>query len=164
MALAVDSPYVSHSTAAAGGALGYVMTIDEITENFDVLDEWDDRYRYVIELGRTLAPLPDAARVEANKVQGCASQVWLTTKIEPDGAAGPVLRFTGDSDAHIVRGLIAILFAVYSGKPARDILRIDALGLFDRLGLREHLTPQRSNGLKSMVGRIRAEAQHALAA
>ena len=139
------------------------MTIDEITENFEVLDEWDDRYRYVIELGRTLSPLPDAARVEANKVQGCASQVWLTTEIEPNGAAGPVLRFRGDSDAHIVRGLIAILFAVYSGKPARDIVRIDALGLFDRLGLREHLTPQRSNGLKSMVGRIRADADHALA-
>jgi cysteine desulfuration protein SufE len=162
MALALDWAYVYH--AAVDGARGHVMTIDEITENFDVLDEWDDRYRYVIELGRMLAPLPDAARVEANKVQGCASQVWLTTKIEPDGAAGPVLRFSGDSDAHIVRGLIAILFAVYSGKPARDILRIDALSLFDQLGLREHLTPQRSNGLKSMVGRIRAEAQHALAA
>ena len=140
------------------------MTIDEITENFELLDEWDDRYRYIIELGRTLAPLSDAARVEANKVQGCASQVWLTTKIEQNGAAGPVLRFSGDSDAHIVRGLIAILFAVYSGKPAGDILRIDALSLFDRLGLREHLTPQRSNGLKSMVGRIRAEADHALVA
>jgi cysteine desulfuration protein SufE len=124
----------------------------------DVLDEWDDRYRYVIELGRMLAPLPDMARIEANEVQGCASQVWLATEIEPYGVAGPVLRFSGDSDAHIVRGLIAILFAVYSGKLARDILRIDALSPFDRLGLREHLTPQRSNGLKSIVGRIRAEA------
>lgn len=140
------------------------MTIDEITENFDLLDDWDDRYRYLIELGRMLAPFPDEARSEANRVLGCASQVWLTTEIEPDGAAGPVLRFSGDSDAHIVRGLIAILFAVYSGKPARDILRTDAQGLFERLGLREHLTPQRSNGLKSMVGRIRAEAGGALAA
>ena len=141
-----------------------MTTIDEITENFDVLDEWDDRYRYVIELGRTLAPLPDRARTEANKVQGCASQVWLTTEIDRGDAAGPILTFCGDSDAHIVRGLIAILFALYSGKPARDILGTDALGLFDRLGLREHLTPQRSNGLKSMVGRIRDEARNALAA
>ena len=140
------------------------MTIDEIIENFALLDEWDDRYRYVIELGRTLAPLPEAARSDINKVPGCASQVWLTTKIEPDGPGGPVLRFTGDSDAHIVRGLIAILFAIYSGKPARDILDVDALALFDRLGLREHLTPQRSNGLKSMVGRIRDEARGALVA
>jgi cysteine desulfuration protein SufE len=140
------------------------MTIDEITENFALLDEWDDRYRYIIELGRTLEPLPEAARTESNKVPGCASQVWLTTDIDPDGASGPILRFTGDSDAHIVRGLIAILFAIYSGKPARDILDADALALFDRLGLREHLTPQRSNGLKSMVGRIRDEARGALVA
>jgi cysteine desulfuration protein SufE len=139
------------------------MTIDEISENFALLDEWDDRYRYLIELGRTLAPLPEAAHNDDNKVQGCASQVWLTTEITP-GASGPVLAFAGDSDAHIVRGLIAVLFAMYSRKPARDILATDALALFDRLGLREHLTPQRSNGLKSMVGRIRDEARHALAA
>ncbi len=139
------------------------MTIEEICENFAILDEWDDRYRYLIELGRMLPPLPDAVRIDANKVQGCASQVWLTTHVAP-GPSGPVLRFAGDSDAHIVRGLIAILFAMYSQKPARDILATDALALFDRLGLREHLTPQRSNGLKSMVGRIRSEASHALAA
>jgi cysteine desulfuration protein SufE len=138
------------------------MTIDEITDNFAYLDAWDDRYRYVIELGRALAPFPESERSEANKVQGCASQVWLVTKIEPNGAAGPVLRFVGDSDAHIVRGLIAILLVLYSGKPAQDILDVDALALFDRLGLREHLTPQRSNGLKSMVGRIRADARNAL--
>ena len=139
------------------------MTIEEICENFAFLDEWDDRYRYLIELGRMLPPLPDAVRIDANKVQGCASQVWLTTNVAP-GPSGPVLRFAGDSDAHIVRGLIAILFAMYSQKPAGDILATDALPLFDRLGLREHLTPQRSNGLKSMVGRIRSEASHALAA
>jgi cysteine desulfuration protein SufE len=139
------------------------MTIDEITENFSLLDDWDDRYRYVIELGRTLAPLPDPARIEANKVQGCASQVWLTTEVKPDGAAGPVLSFVGDSDAHIVRGLIAILFAVYSGKSARDILATDAVAVFEQLGLREHLTPQRSNGFRSMVDRIRADARAALA-
>jgi len=139
------------------------MTIEEICENFAILDEWDDRYRYLIELGRMLPPLPDGVRIDANKVQGCASQVWLTTHVAP-GPSGPVLRFAGDSDAHIVRGLIAILFAMYSQKPARDILATDALALFDRLGLREHLTPQRSYGLKSMVGRIRSEASHALAA
>lgn len=140
------------------------MTIDEITENFALLEDWDDRYRYVIELGRMLAPLPAAARTDANKVPGCASQVWLTTDIAADGGAGPVLTFSGDSDAHIVRGLVAILFAVYSGKRAQEILATDALALFDQLGLREHLTPQRSNGLKSMVGRIRDEARGALAA
>jgi cysteine desulfuration protein SufE len=139
------------------------MTIDEITENFSLLDDWDDRYRYVIELGRTLAPLPEPARIEANKVQGCASQVWLTTEVNPDGAAGPLLTFVGDSDAHIVRGLIAILFAVYSGKSARDILATDAVAVFEQLGLREHLTPQRSNGFRSMVERIRADARAALA-
>jgi cysteine desulfuration protein SufE len=139
------------------------MTIEEICENFAILDEWDDRYRYLIELGRMLPPLPDGVRIDANKVQGCASQVWLTTHVAP-GPSGPVLRFAGDSDAHIVRGLIAILFTMYSQKPARDILATDALALFDRLGLREHLTPQRSNGFKSMVGRIRSEASHALAA
>ena len=135
---------------------------DEIVDNFSLLDEWDDRYRYVIELGRTLQPLPEADHVEANKVRGCASQVWLVTSVKPDGAAGPTLSFEGDSDAHIVRGLIAILFALYSGKSAREILDTDALALFDKLGLRENLTPQRSNGLRSMVNRIRAIAQSAL--
>jgi cysteine desulfuration protein SufE len=141
-----------------------MTTIDEIVENFALLEEWDDRYRYVIELGRTLAPLAQSAHVDANKVQGCASQVWLLTHVTPDGSAGPVLTFEGDSDAHIVRGLIAILFALYSGKSARDILATDALALFDRIGLRENLTPQRSNGLRAMVERIRAEANAAQAA
>ena len=140
-----------------------MTTIDEIVENFTLLDEWDDRYRYVIELGRTLAPLPEGAHTEANKVRGCASQVWLLTHVKPDGAAGPMLTFDGDSDAHIVRGLIAIVIALYSGKAAREILKIDALDLFDRIGLREGLTPQRSNGLRSMIERIRAEAKAALA-
>lgn len=138
------------------------LSIDEILDNFSLLDAWDDRYRYVIELGRCLTPLPEAARTDANKVQGCASQVWLSTDIHPNGAAGPVLTFIGDSDAHIVRGLIAILFALYSGRHAREILSTDALALFDRMGLREHLTPQRSNGLRAMVERIRAQAQGAL--
>ena len=139
-----------------------MTSIDEITDNFDLLDEWDDRYRYVIELGRTLPPLADAAHNEENKVRGCASQVWLLTHVDRDGAGGPVLRFEGDSDAHIVRGLIAILFALVSGKPANEILKADPLAVFDQLGLRENLTPQRSNGLRSMVGRIRRDAQAAL--
>jgi cysteine desulfuration protein SufE len=139
------------------------MTIAEITENFSLLDEWDDRYRYVIELGRALAPLPESNRTDKNKVQGCASQVWLATSVRPDGAAGPVLSFVGDSDAHIVRGLIAILFALFSGKGAREILATDAIALFEQLGLREHLTPQRSNGFRSMVERIKSDARAALA-
>jgi cysteine desulfuration protein SufE len=136
--------------------------INEIIDNFAVLDDWDDRYRYLIELGRELPPLPDAAHNDANKVQGCASQVWLDTNVRPNGAAGPVLTFAGDSDAHIVRGLIAILFAIFSGKAANDILAIDALAVFEKIGLREHLTPQRSNGFRAMVERIRAEANAAL--
>jgi cysteine desulfuration protein SufE len=140
-----------------------MMPIDEIVENFTLLDQWDDRYRYVIELGRMLPPMPEGAHTEANKVRGCASQVWLLTHVKPDGTAGPSLSFDGDSDAHIVRGLIAIVIALYSGKTAREILDIDALNLFDRIGLREGLTPQRSNGLRSMIERIRAEAKAALA-
>src|SRR5215475_15877764 len=104
-------------TAASPDTLA---TLDEIVDNFSLLEEWDDRYRYVIELGRGLAPLAERDRTETNKVQGCASQVWLATTVEPDGSAGPVLSFSGDSDAHIVRGLIAILFAMYSEKPARE--------------------------------------------
>ena len=139
-------------------------SIDDIIDNFALLDEWDDRYRYVIELGRELAPLPERDRSDRNKVQGCASQVWLATSVAPDVAGGPVLHFVGDSDAHIVRGLIAILFAYYSGKSARDILAGDAVALFEGLGLREHLTPQRSNGFRSMVERIKSDARGALAA
>jgi len=137
--------------------------IGDIIDNFSVLDDWDDRYRYLIELGRELPALAEAAHSDANKVQGCASQVWLDTGVRPNGAGGPVLTFAGDSDAHIVRGLIAILFAIYSGKAAKDILASDALALFERLGLREHLTPQRSNGFRSMVERIRSDARAALA-
>jgi cysteine desulfuration protein SufE len=140
-----------------------MTTIDEIIDNFALLEEWDDRYRYLIELGRTLEPLPDAARNDINKVQGCASQVWLSTDVKPNGTGGPVLNFVGDSDAHIVRGLIAVLFAIYSGKHARDIVSTDAVALFEKLGLREHLTPQRSNGFRSMVNRIQRDAQAALA-
>lgn len=137
--------------------------IDEIIDNFALLDEWDDRYRYVIELGRELPALPEAEHTETNKVRGCTSQVWLVTHVKPDGGDGPVLSFEGDSDAHIVRGLVAILFALYSDKTAKAILDTDAVAVFDKLGLRENLTPQRSNGLRSMVERIRADAEAALA-
>lgn len=140
------------------------MKIDEILDGFSFLDEWDDRYRYVIELGKGLAPYPEAVRDEAHKVQGCASQVWLHSSIQPGNGAGPVLTFVGDSDAIIVRGLVAILLALYSDRPAKEILSADAIALFEKLGLKEHLTPQRSNGFRSMVERIRRDANEALAA
>ncbi|MGE0851376.1 MAG: SufE family protein [Hyphomicrobiaceae bacterium] len=140
------------------------MTFDTIRSDFALLDEWEDRYRYVIELGRGLAPLPDALRTEANKVRGCASQVWLASSTRSGPANGaPSLEFVGDSDAHIVRGLIAILFAMYQGKTPDEILAVDARAGFAELGLAEHLTPQRSNGFFSMVERIRRDAR-ALAA
>jgi cysteine desulfuration protein SufE len=139
-----------------------MLSIDEIAENFALLDDWEDRYRYVIELGGELTTLSEAEHSAENKVRGCASQVWLVSRAEANGAGGPVLHFRGDSDAHIVRGLIAILLATYSGHSAQDILRLDAEALFSRLGLREHLTQQRSNGLASMVERIRADASAAL--
>ncbi len=139
------------------------MKIDEIIENFELLEDWDDRYRYLIELGRDLPPLAETDRTEANKVRGCASQVWLATKVKRGEAGEPRLYFEGDSDAHIVRGLIAILFALYSGQPAQEILSKDAGEVFEQLGLREHLTPQRSNGFRSMVERMRADSRAALA-
>jgi len=140
------------------------MSIDEILVNFEFLDDWEDRYRYVIELGRELEPLPDAERTDATKVQGCVSQVWLSTHIDSSAnAADPVLRFVGDSDAHIVRGLVAILITMLSGKTASEILGTDVAAVFDTLGFREHLTPQRSNGLTSIIARIRRDAEAARA-
>jgi cysteine desulfuration protein SufE len=140
------------------------MSVQQILDDFELLDSWDDRYRYVIELGRTLPEFPEAARNDRNKVQGCASQVWLISETQPaKNGGGPVVEFRGDSDAHIVKGLIAILLALYSGQPAKTILDRDAVAVFDRLGLGEHLTPQRSNGFRSMVERIRAHASAALA-
>jgi len=139
------------------------MTLKDIQSDFEFLDEWEDRYRYVIELGRNLEPLTENDRSDTNKVQGCASQVWLATTIDTGSAgASPRMKFTGDSDAHIVRGLIAILFAIYSGNTATEILNTDAHAIFQNLGLGEHLTPQRSNGFASMVERIRTDAQGAL--
>jgi cysteine desulfuration protein SufE len=139
-----------------------LASLTQIRSDFDVLDEWEDRYRYVIELGRALPPLPEGLRTDANKVRGCASQVWLATHVERvDGA--PRLAFEGDSDAHIVRGLIAILFSIYDGKRADEILATDAIPIFEGLGLKEHLTPQRSNGFASMVARIKTDAAAAMA-
>ncbi|WP_425905104.1 SufE family protein [Nitrobacter sp. TKz-YC02] len=141
-----------------------MTTIDEIRDNFEILEEWDDRYRYVIELGRTLEPMSEAEHSAANKVQGCASQVWLSLKAGRGADSHPVLTYVGDSDAHIVRGLIAILLTLFSGRKPQDILDTDAIAVFDDLGFREHLTPQRSNGLRAMVERIRRDAREALAA
>jgi cysteine desulfuration protein SufE len=142
---------------------GGAMEIDDIFADFDLLDDWEDRYRYVIELGRNLPPLSEQDRTADNKVRGCVSQVWLATTVHRNNGDAPKLSFVGDSDAHIVRGLIAILLAIYSGKHADEILAIDAQSVFDRLGLKEHLTPQRSNGLASMVERIRGDAHDSIA-
>src|SRR5579883_1931292 len=136
------------------------MQIEEIVENFAILDDWEDRYRYLIELGRGLQPLDDGDRRPETKVRGCASQVWLISKAEGTGPHA-ILKFRGDSDAHIVRGLIAVLFALYSGRTAREILTIDEKAVFGKLGLMQHLTPQRSNGLASMVARIKSDAMSA---
>ncbi|HZR75758.1 SufE family protein [Bradyrhizobium sp.] len=139
------------------------MTIDEIRENFELLEDWDDRYRYVIELGRTLEPMPEAEHSAANKVQGCVSQVWLSKKLGRNDAGEALLKYIGDSDAHIVRGLVAILLMLYSGQTPQKILATDAIAIFDEFGFREHLTPQRSNGLRAMVERIRTDARETLA-
>lgn len=136
-------------------------TLDEIIDNFELLDEWDDRYRYLIELGRELAPLPEAAHNETNKVRGCASQVWLDLAAEGGPGPGTVLVFRGDSDAHIVRGLVALALAIYSGRTAGEILATDAFAIYERLGLAAHLTPQRSNGVRAMIDRIKADARAA---
>ena len=135
-------------------------TIDDLVEDFGVLDDWEDRYRYVIELGKSLPELTPAEHNDVNKVRGCASQVWLVSKVVGNGEKR--LAFRGDSDAHIVRGLIAILLSLYSGRTPREIVETDPEAVFARIGLREHLTSQRSNGLSSMLARIRSDAQRAL--
>ena len=137
-------------------------SLDEILSNFELLGDWEERYRYLIELGRMMQPLPDEARNDRNKVMGCASQVWLESVVErPNGE--PVLRFRGDSDAHIVRGLIALLITLLSGRPAPEIIETDPQATFRALGFAEHLTPQRSNGFRSMVDRMKRDAHEALA-
>lgn len=138
-------------------------SLDDIIANFDLLDEWDDRYRYLIELGKELEPLPEDAHNEANKVRGCASQVWLEAQTEAGPGPQTRLSFRGDSDAHIVRGLVALALAIYSGRSAAEILETDAFATYERLGLAAHLTPQRSNGVRSMIERIKADARRAAA-
>lgn len=130
----------------------------DIAENLSFLDDWEDRYRYLIELGQGLPPLEADERNAENKVHGCVSQVWLVSERD-----GDLLRYRGESDAMIVRGLVAVLVALYSGRTAAEIAATDAIAVLDKLGLREHLTTQRSNGLVAMVNRIRSEAR-ALAA
>ena len=134
-------------------------TLDDLTAEFDLLGDWEERYRYVIELGKELAPLSETERSDANKVRGSASQVWLVTEPQADGS----VRFRGDSDAHIVRGLIALLLRLYSGRRPSEILAFDAKAAFDTLGLAGALSAQRSNGLASMVARIRRDAEYAVA-
>lgn len=134
-------------------------SFEEISETFDLMDDWMDRYRYVIELGQALPGLPEADRTAETKVDGCASQVWLKTAGRPGPDGAPHLHFEGDSDAHIVRGLIAVLRALVSGRRADDIVGMDTIGEFDRLGFGEHLSSQRSNGLRAMIRRIEAEAE-----
>ena len=129
-------------------------------DDFGFLDDWEDRMRYVIELGKALPDLPDEEKTAANKVQGCASQVWLS--VSAGDGADPVMTFRGDSDAFIVRGLVAIVLAAYSGKKATDVVAFDAHDLFSQLGLLKHLTAQRTNGLRSMIQRIREEAARRL--
>lgn len=134
-----------------------MASLDKILDDFEFLDDWEDRYRYVIELGKALPDLAQEKKSATNKVQGCASQVWLVS--HSDGESDPILTFEGDSDAHIVRGLVAIVLAVYSGKHASEIAGLDAIEVFGKIGLVEHLSAQRANGLRSMINRIRSEAQ-----
>lgn len=134
------------------------VAFTDIAENLSFLDDWEDRYRYLIELGQALPKLAESEKSAANKVHGCVSQVWLVA--EPGAENGqPTLRYRGESDAMIVQGLVAVLLALYSGRPVKDIAETDAIAIFDKLGLREHLTTQRSNGLVAMVNRIRTEAK-----
>lgn len=138
-----------------------MTALDDLLADFDLMDDWEDRYRHVIELGRELAPLPEADHTAENKVKGCASQVWITSSVSGPKNE-PVLTFVGDSDALIVKGLVAIAFMIYSGKTAREILATDAGEILGKLGLAGHLTQQRSNGFASMIQRIKSDAQAAL--
>ncbi|MGH8482518.1 MAG: SufE family protein [Nevskiaceae bacterium] len=138
------------------------MNVDELVESFAALGEWEERYRYLIELGRKLPPLPEAERTEPNKVRGCMSQVWLASTLQ--SGPPPRLQLRGDSDAHIVKGLIALLFKLYAGRAPREMLALDARSVFERLGLENHITMNRRNGFYAMVERIRVLAESAAAA
>lgn len=134
-----------------------MTTLDGIFEDFEFLDDWEDRYRYLIDLGKELSPYPDQLRDSNHKVHGCASQVWLATSA--GNGENPVITFMGDSDAHIVRGLVALVLIIYSGKRATEIMTVDPKAILEKLGLDEHLSSQRANGLRSMIERIRHEAK-----
>jgi cysteine desulfuration protein SufE len=136
------------------------LGIDQIIDDFSVLDDWDERYRYIIELGRQMVPLPEAAKNDLTKVRGCASQVWLISRLQKGADGRDVVVFEGESDAMIVRGLIAILLQLYSEKTPDEILAIDAKRALGELGLDTHLSQQRSNGLFAMVERIRSDARN----
>lgn len=135
------------------------MDPEELIERFELLDQWEDRYRYLIDLGKTLEPLTDAEKTPETKVEGCISQVWMVSEIEPGAPA--IMRFRGDSDSHIVRGLVAVLLLLCSARTPQQILDTDIEGIFSQLGLEQHISPNRRNGFFSMVGRIQ---QHARAA
>ena len=140
---------------------GIQAAAEELIEDFSFLDDWEDRFRYVIDLGKELEPMDDGLKTEETKVRGCTSQVWIVPSESADAQGRKVLRFLADSDAHIVRGLIAILLRLYSGRTPHEILSLDIKGTIDRLGFAQHLSPNRANGLLSMVERIRGMAQAA---
>jgi cysteine desulfuration protein SufE len=150
---AEDSARLRDRLSEAATPEAALRTLDAIREDFAFLDDWEDRYRYVIELGRELEVFPDSARTDANKVRGCVSQVWIENRVE-----NGVMRLQGDSDSHLVRGLVAIAASLYDGKTPQEVLKVDARAVFGELGLEAHLTPQRSNGVRSMIDRIRADA------
>ncbi|WP_337266381.1 SufE family protein [Oryzifoliimicrobium ureilyticus] len=140
-----------------------MQSLEDIIDDFKMLEDWEDRYRYVIELGKTLPVFPEDDKTAENKVSGCASQVWLKSH-ESGNPSDPVMSFDGDSDAHIVRGLVAIVLAIYSNRHASEIASLDALNIFAEIGLIENLSAQRANGLRSMIERIRREAATRVAA
>lgn len=136
------------------------MSLETIQSDFELLDDWEDRYRYIIDLGRELTPLSEAEKNDKTKVPGCVSQVWLVTSHVNE--INPIVEFKGESDAHIVRGLVALVLAIYADKHASQIIEIDAMAILRSLGLDQHLSPQRSNGLRAMIERIRQDAARAL--
>jgi len=146
----------SGSRAAYLHSMSYPQDIQDMIDDFAFLSDWEERYMHVIDLGKALPPLAEAEKNEATKVKGCVSQVWLVS--ETDGADNPVLTFRGDSDAHIVKGLVAVTLQIFSGRKASLIQQLDASAILKELDLEEHLSPQRSNGLKAMIGRIKTEA------
>jgi len=140
-----------------------MSNLQTIIDDFEYLDDWEDRYRYLIEIGKALPQMPASEQIDENKVKGCASQVWLVAQTEPGDPGDPVMLFRGDSDAHIVRGLVAIVLAATSGQKASAVEALDEAALMSQLGLGEHLSTQRANGLRSMVLRIKAHAAAARA-